>query len=466
MGQALYRKYRSRNFSEVVGQDPIISTLQNALKTGKVSHAYLFTGPRGVGKTSVARILAHSISGLDYEQESTHIDIIEIDAASNRRIDEIRDLREKARILPVTAKFKVYIIDEVHMLTREAFNALLKTLEEPPAHVVFILATTEAHKLPLTIISRTQRYTFKPISAEVICQHLALIAKREKIHIDKQALELIARHADGSFRDAISLLDQVRTLPSPISTTQVQSLLGITPQTVVDNVLKAINEGDIIALTRTLQELSDQSYNSVNFANQIAERLRQQLLEETSREKQQQLLHLLRQLLDIPSHPQPQHYLELLLLDETLTHAPINKPSQPVKAKPPKADVKKKISETPVTPQKMKLDEDLWQSVLQTIKEQHNTLYGILRMGEANFDGTLLQISFEFPFHQRRITEAKNMQIILHTIHELSGETVEVECIVQKASHPQPKKTTKPKEENTALQTISNIFGDAEVVDS
>src|SRR4029077_6909319 len=147
MGQALYRKYRSKSFSEIVGQDHITKPLQNAIKAGKISHAYLFTGPRGVGKTSVARVLAHEDNDLEYKDDSMHLDIIEIDRASNRRIDEIRELRERVHIAPTSAKYKVYIIDEVHMLTREAFNALLKTLEEPPAHVVFILATTEAHKV-------------------------------------------------------------------------------------------------------------------------------------------------------------------------------------------------------------------------------------------------------------------------------------------------------------------------------
>src|SRR5665213_204463 len=156
MGQALYRKYRSKSLGEIVGQEHITTALTHALKQGTLSHAYLLTGPRGVGKTSVARILAHAVHGLPYDSEATHLDIIEIDAASNRRIDEIRELRERVYNAPTSAKYKVYIIDEVHMLTREAFNALLKILEEPHNHVIFILATTESHKLPDTIISRTQ----------------------------------------------------------------------------------------------------------------------------------------------------------------------------------------------------------------------------------------------------------------------------------------------------------------------
>ena len=176
MGQALYRKYRPKKLSEIVGQEHITTTLENALKKGMISHAYLLAGPKGVGKTSIARILAYEVNQLPYDESATHLDIIEIDAASNRRIDEIRDLRDKVNNAPVSAPFKVYIIDEVHMLTKEAFNALLKTLEEPPRHVIFILATTEPHKLPETIVSRTQHFTFRPIDSAVAA-HLRHIAE-------------------------------------------------------------------------------------------------------------------------------------------------------------------------------------------------------------------------------------------------------------------------------------------------
>ena len=224
MSQALYRKYRSRRLSEVLGQEQVTAILARALAQGKIAHAYLLTGPRGVGKTSVARILAHEINHLPYDEQLTHLDIIEIDAASNNGVDDIRQLREKASIAPVSAPKKIYIIDEVHMLSKPAFNALLKTLEEPPAHVVFILATTDADKLPATILSRVQQFYFRPIAAEVIAGQLQMIAQHEGFSVTPEAAQLIAEQSQGGFRDAISLLDQLSPLADadqPLSYQQV-----------------------------------------------------------------------------------------------------------------------------------------------------------------------------------------------------------------------------------------------------
>ena len=223
MYQALYRKYRPKIFDDVVGQQVIIKTLSNGILNNKISHAYLFTGPRGTGKTSIAKILAKMVNCENLENgrpcnkclsctqfnQSQNIDVIEIDAASNNGVDEIRELRNKVNLVPSFGKYKVYIIDEVHMLTTAAFNALLKTLEEPPQHIIFILATTEPHKIPETILSRCQRFDFKKIGTSDIKQRLIFVCNQEKIKIEDSSIELIAKLSDGGMRDSLSLLDQL-----------------------------------------------------------------------------------------------------------------------------------------------------------------------------------------------------------------------------------------------------------------
>ena len=244
MFQALYRKYRPQTFNDIVGQNHIVSVLKNAIDKNQISHAYLFYGSRGTGKTSIAKIFANEVNGNEIYQKE-NVDIIEIDAASNNGVDEVRDIKEAIKFLPTEGKYKVYIIDEVHMLTTAAFNALLKTLEEPPAHVIFILATTEIHKIPATILSRCQRFEFKNLSQEQLIDRLKYIANEENLVIEDEAIEKIATLAKGGLRDAISILDQVSNYSEQIT---LGHILEVTSSISEDDILefyKGLLQGDV-----------------------------------------------------------------------------------------------------------------------------------------------------------------------------------------------------------------------------
>jgi len=283
------RKWRPSKFSEVVGQEHVTATLLNSLKLGRVAHAYIFAGPRGIGKTTVARILAKAINCLnpqDYEpcnecemcveiSNGRSIDVLEIDGASNRGIDEVRDLRESVRYTPTKAKYKVYIIDEVHMLTKEAFNALLKTLEEPPPHILFIFATTEPHRVPSTILSRCQRFDFRRIGIQKIIERLKLIAQQDKIQIDDDSLFTIAKKANGSLRDALSIFDQVVSFcGEKIKFEDVIKALNIIDQEIFFRVTDIVKEKNIKAGLELVDEITKLGYDFQEFLTGLSEHLR------------------------------------------------------------------------------------------------------------------------------------------------------------------------------------------------
>jgi len=338
VSQALYRKYRSKSLADVVGQDHITDILSRALKSDRIAHAYLLTGPRGVGKTSIARILAHEINQLAYSDDSTHLDIIEIDAASNNGVEDVRDLREKVQIAPVSAAKKVYIIDEVHMLSKPAFNALLKTLEEPPAHVVFILATTDVEKLPATIVSRTQRFGFRAISTDDAVKHLKYIAKEENIKVEDDALQLIAQRGDGSFRDSISLLDQLSSLADEkqgITVELIETSLGLAPIKIVDKLLTSVEKHDVTAIAKLLDQTAASGISSTTVTDQLIHTLRNQAVEKP------QLLALLDSLLDVSKSSQP----AMKLLSVLGTFAIQTKPAKTVALAAPVLEVTATIEE-------------------------------------------------------------------------------------------------------------------------
>ena len=290
--RALYRKWRPRRFADVVGQQPIVTALQNQIAAGRIGHAYLFTGTRGTGKTSCAKIFAKAVNCLDTTSpdpcgecavckgidEGTVLDVSEIDAASNNSVDDIRDLRDETAYLPAMCRYKVYIIDEVHMLSTSAFNALLKTMEEPPEHVIFILATTEVQKVPATILSRCQRYDFARITAKDIAGRLDYVAGEEKIELDPAAAELIGRLADGAMRDALSILDTCAGVSNTVDEALVRRMAGVTDRQYLFEISDAIAAGDSVKALEEIARLRQQSVDMRRLCMELAAHYRNLML--------------------------------------------------------------------------------------------------------------------------------------------------------------------------------------------
>ena len=477
MSQALYRKYRSRSLDEVLGQDHVTSILRRALDQGKIAHAYLLTGPRGVGKTSVARILAHEINHLPYDDDASNLDIIEIDAASNNGVDDIRALREKAQVAPVSAPKKVYIIDEVHMLSKSAFNALLKTLEEPPEHVVFILATTDADRLPATILSRVQQFFFRPIPTEIMTRQLMNIAKKEGFAIEEDAARLIAERSRGGFRDGISMLDQLSILATsdrPLTANMVTEYLGLSDATMLGNLLDSYPSDDNEKVLNIFQELENSGANSIIVSHQLLSIARNRL------RKNPNLVGLVRQLIEVDRHPHPD--LKLLTIFMNSNSQPTEKPVAPKKniaqattqkpaakptpikpaepTKPTEKPIKKE--EKPAEPTKKpaakpkKTDAPLelnWEKVIERAKEKSLGLASLLQKSQWSFDGEKLTIYAGSAFYKKKLDDAKNKPLISEIISEETAMDLEIDIIGEK----------KPPEDEK-LAEIAELMGGGEEV--
>ena len=348
MYQALYRKYRSQNFSQLVGQEVVAKTLKQAVEQEKISHAYLFSGPRGTGKTSVAKIFAKAMNcpnQVDGEPcnncyicqavtDGSLEDVIEMDAASNNGVDEIREIRDKSTYAPSLARYKVYIIDEVHMLSTGAFNALLKTLEEPTQNVVFILATTELHKIPATILSRVQRFEFKSIKTQDIKEHIHYILEKEKISSEPEAVEIIARRAEGGMRDALSILDQALSLTqgNELTTAISEEITGTISLSALDDYVAALSQQDVPKALSCLNLLFENGKSMTRFVTDLLHYLRDLLIVQTGGENthhsavfvenlalpQENLFEMIRlatvSLADIKSSLQPKIYAEMMTI--------------------------------------------------------------------------------------------------------------------------------------------------------
>ncbi len=462
---ALYRKYRSADFGDVVGQQHVTRTLEAAVQRGLMSHAYLLTGPRGTGKTSIARILARRINELPVETDlGRELDIIEIDAASNRGIDEMRSLREKIMGAPTHLKYKVYIIDEVHMLTKEAFNALLKTLEEPPAHAIFVLATTEAHKLPETIISRTQRFDLRPIGEADLVTRLGEIAKLEGIDIDPSALSMIAHASRGGFRDAISLLDQLSTLDEKLGVAHVAATLGMASGQDVDALLSAAAQRDTAKAFEVVEGMIALGNDPQSLTRQLLDALRVDLLAQVGAQPAKSRygmelgqLALAVQCLTraLANFKITGHYslpLELALYELCRPPGAVAPVAQPEpatqlaqtvpKAAPSATAVKKPTANEAKRPvaQVVNVDsQSLCMKGLSLIKDRNNSLYAVIRSANPRIEDDRLVMECPFSFHKERIEEQKNRQLIEQIMSKTFGHEIQLDCRLT-----QPKSKAEP----------------------
>ena len=487
-----YLKYRPQKFAEIVGQEHAVKTLLSQLETGKIGHGYLFAGPRGTGKTSAARIFAKAVNCELYKKQEfgepcnkcksclavtygSHLDLIEIDAASNRLIEDVRDLREKIKLSPVSSRFKVYIIDEAHMLTREAFNALLKTLEEPPKHAIFILATTEPSKLPSTIISRVQRFNFQRAADTQLCEVLKKIIKKEGIKIEEDAILEIAKAADGSFRDAVSFLDQLSASSKKISGADIKNLVITADWNLlfgfVDNVVENRLKDAVLTVEKLWQEKADTSF----FVKEVILLLENVLflklsIERNDADLDKVQLEKLKELANKTSILNIQNLIKLFLVAEgeskqyPLPHIPlilaickyclsVAEQKQQVefaKDTPASLILVNAASEGVETIRKKAASSKLkmsfahvqknWNDFLQKVRPHNTHLTAVLRsVRPFDFDGQNLTCEVFYRFHKEKLEEIKISRLLEEIMEEVMGFKIKLRFVLAKKTAEAPK---------------------------
>ncbi len=516
----LYRKYRPQVFSEVLGQKYIIQTLKNQVKSGKVAHAYLFTGGRGVGKTSVARVLAKAVNceeriknqeaGSKKElddacgkcnvctaiAQGNFIDLVEIDAASNTGVDNIRELIEHVKFSPSVSKFKVFIIDEVHMLSKGAFNALLKTLEEPPKHAIFVLATTEAGKVPATIVSRTQRFDFKRLDEGDLKKQVEQILESEKVKLSGEVVGLIAQNAEGSSRDALSLLDKVLTLGEKVSISDAQHLLGITDTAMCDELLGLIAGKNIEGIPGFFDRLSDQGTDFAVFNRDFLEFLRKVLVakitgetdftarDESLKQKLKQhagslefngLIFIIRLFLksykDLNFAPSPQLPLLVASLEAVYRSGSAGLPpssffkdqSSKIASSVPSVHISQNQAENFADAQAAEISlkevKGFWLKFINEIKAVNGPLANLVK--NSSITGTekgAIKLSVKFLFNKQNLENPKSQELLSELLQKVSGKELSLRAEVEKGEN------HAASEPAQALSDALKIFG-GELVD-
>ena len=463
--QSLYRKYRSQTFADLVGQDASSRALQGAIVSGRVAHAYLFSGSRGTGKTSAARLLAKALNCTGRVRDSAEpcnrcesclemmagssLDLIEIDAASNRGIDDVRDLREKVNLAPARGPYKVYIIDEAHGLTADAFNALLKTLEEPPPHAVFVMCTTDAQKMPLTVIGRCQHFVFRRHSDDQIVERLSYIARQEKLDVEPEAMRLIARTGQGSMRDAVGLLDQLIPLASgPISLEAARSLLGIADPRVLDTLLDNVLGGGAAEALAELDRLYAGGAELRQVVRGLMEGCRDRLVQALTRHDQptaRRLSDVLDALLhldgEVRRHAEPR-----FLVEATLARLAVQSGGeQPAPATPAPTPVA--ASPAPAAPVSG------WNEVLEKLNPKVRAAYSPAR---PEVEGTVLILWYQYGFHHK-LAQQESVHLVPH-VRAWLGDDAKVDFRLRDSDMP-PARAASPEDDPFVREIVRRFDG-------